>query len=63
MYLTPKAFANFSPVVGAQRQPWDHDFNAGPNPERVRLAINPFRVKGLFFNLDPRVVAALQPLG
>src|SRR6185295_18329237 len=22
--LTPKALANFSPVVGAQRQPWDH---------------------------------------
>jgi hypothetical protein len=22
---TPKAFANFSPVVGAQRQPWDQE--------------------------------------
>src|SRR5215204_1608008 len=25
---TPKAFANFSPGVGAQRQPWDQNINS-----------------------------------
>ena len=24
-FITPKAFANFSPRVGAQRQPWDQN--------------------------------------
>ncbi len=28
---TPKAFADFSPTVGAQRQPWDYHFHL-PQP-------------------------------
>ena len=43
--ITPKALANFSPAVGAQRQPWDYVIlSLTINPERVRLAMNPFRV-------------------
>ena len=44
---TPKAFANFSPVVGAQRQHWDFKIKKALNPERVRhVRVNPFRVNG-----------------
>jgi hypothetical protein len=32
---TPKAFANFSPAVGAQRQPWEHAFIFKLNAEGV----------------------------
>jgi hypothetical protein len=32
--LTPKAFANFSPAVGAKRQLWEIEITT-PNPERV----------------------------
>jgi len=51
--ITPKAFANFSPAVGAQRQPWDRKQKNRPNPERVRPKRNPFRVKWLFDVLIP----------
>jgi hypothetical protein len=41
---TPKALANFSPAVGAQRQPWVDGNKETNNPERVRQPPNPFRV-------------------
>jgi hypothetical protein len=41
--LTPKALANFSPTLGAQRQPWErfrnHDLTL-----KALGATNPFRV-------------------
>jgi len=46
--LTPKALANFSPRVGAQRQPWDYNVNSLLNPARVRLLANAFSVLLLF---------------
>jgi len=30
--LTPKALANFSPRVGAKRQPWDYNVNSFIKP-------------------------------
>ena len=61
--LTPKALANFSPVVGAQRQPWRTARNILFNPERVRRLANAFSVFDLGLIKCPRVVIALQPLG
>jgi hypothetical protein len=44
---TPKALANFSPGLEHREYPGDH-YSILLNPERVRLAMNPFRVEGLF---------------
>jgi hypothetical protein len=41
--LTPKALANFSPAVGAQRQPWDTSATGGLNPERRLATGEPFQ--------------------
>jgi len=58
--ITPKAFANFSPGLERQRQPWDPD-NKTNNPERVRLEDKPFQGCSLSFHhtqgsrkLEPR---------
>jgi len=43
---TPKAFANFSPAVGAKRQPWVRDNKKRINPERLGVCWNnPFKVQ------------------
>ena len=63
--FTPKAFANFSPVVGAQRQPWGTAHQQAFEPykgyDRTCLTLSGLIV--FFYGFDPRVVAALQPLG
>ncbi|HKG60140.1 MAG TPA: hypothetical protein VKB05_10275 [Pyrinomonadaceae bacterium] len=41
--LTPKAFANFSPRLERERQPWVQE-KIGINPERVRRLANAFSV-------------------
>jgi hypothetical protein len=46
--ITPKAFANSSPGLERQRQPWDHKSKVDLNPERVPLEANPFRVWSQF---------------
>jgi hypothetical protein len=42
---TPKAFANFSPGLERQRQPWVTGNKQLLNPERVWRLANPFRVQ------------------
>ena len=49
--VTPKASANLSPVVGAERQPWVHKQISSLNPERVLRLANPFRVLLLYLLL------------
>jgi len=41
-FETPKAFANFSPAVGAQRQPWGFKIEIIFNPEKGSPGIKPF---------------------
>jgi hypothetical protein len=43
--VTPKAFANFSPVVGAQRQPWVSNQKTDETLKAFALKTNPFRVE------------------
>jgi len=50
------------PGLSLALQPWDHHFNLAFNPERVRLATNPFRV-GRSLLCVPRVVAGAPTLG
>jgi hypothetical protein len=40
---TPKAFANFSPTVGAERQPWVSKLKLIRNAESVHQLSNPFQ--------------------
>jgi len=47
---TPKALANFSPAVGAQRQPWEAIQKLLLNPERVRRLANAFGVIAIKFS-------------
>jgi hypothetical protein len=47
---TPKALANFSPAVGAQRQPWEAIKKLLLNPERVRRLANAFGVIAIKFS-------------
>ena len=60
---TPKALANFSPVVGAQRQPWEGI--RSNHPTLKALGLCGLTLSG-FTNSTPvlpRVVAALQRVG
>src|SRR5690349_23309442 len=52
---TPKAFANFRPAVGAQRQPWVSLRKNAFNPERVYPGPNPFRVRLISLKLVPEL--------
>src|SRR5829696_8828706 len=65
-FETPKALANFSPGVGAQRQPWVTDFNQELKRRSAKILKGfiigePFQGLILFLNGAPRVVAVLQP--
>jgi len=61
--VTPKAFANYSPGLERQRQPWEPHNNSRVNPERVIPALTLTELIVFFIDLDPKVVASLQPLG
>jgi len=61
--LTPKALANFSPRVGAKRQPWDCNVNNFIKPCKGSAIGERFQRFAPIFNWDPKVVASLQPLG
>jgi hypothetical protein len=53
--ITPKAFANSSPGLERQRQPWVAIRILQLNPERVCLGRNPFRVELNVYALIPRL--------
>src|SRR6185295_17693045 len=61
---TPKAFANFSPVVGAQRQPWDQIIKKRLTLKGLGMCgDNPYRVQTIVLLGFPRLSLALQPWG
>jgi hypothetical protein len=60
---TPKALANFSPRVGAQRQPWDSNVNSFIKPCKGSAIGERFQRFALISNRVPRVVASLPTAG
>ena len=60
--ITPKAFANFSPGLERQRQPWDRGYSAHTTLKGF-LSIETLSGFGRDFEFLPRVLANARTLG